>query len=398
MNQHIKYYLLFVLLPNLVVLSCEDSINPVGDGLFIAEITVFSDDSKLLMGEKASFLLEAIDSEGNKMTNPDIQWHTSNEDIALISNNGILSTHDIGSVDVYASADSAVSNRFGVEVTNMGSGIVATGAVIPFEIIYLSDMTFFEPREGGAPAVFHYYLTSDSYPIIVKFSYNIVITIPEINLSDHKYFWFETDFFTLENGLYLPSYDIVYNPGPFYDLAGNEIDSIGLVFAYDEDFDLGDIVKNGILPPGKYVITIEIEEINGESVSYSFDNPMNWVIKDVSSIFLSTPGGVVDEQREIFNLFPTFTWITTGCQNAMRVSEYDQSEHFSPEDALNAGAVLPFPDDGGYFNLGATTSYTYIDGKPLEQNKTYVWQVKKRCRTSSGDADLFSDIWGFTVR
>ncbi|TFB12097.1 hypothetical protein E3V55_02090 [Candidatus Marinimicrobia bacterium MT.SAG.3] len=62
------------------------------------------------------------------------------------------------------------------------------------------------------------------------------------------------------------------------------------------------------------------------------------------------------------------------------MSEYDQSEHFSPEDALNAGAVLPFPDDGGYFNLGETTSYTYIDGKPLEQNKTYVWQVKKHVK------------------
>ncbi|TFB12907.1 hypothetical protein E3V33_03945 [Candidatus Marinimicrobia bacterium MT.SAG.4] len=37
-------------------------------------------------------------------------------------------------------------------------------------------------------------------------------------------------------------------------------------------------------------------------------------------------------------------------------------------------------DDRGYFNLGETTSYTYIDGKPLEQNKTYVWQVKKHVK------------------
>ena len=398
MNNQIKYYLPFLLLPNLIIFSCEDSVNPVRDGSFIAEITVSSDVSKLLMGEKASFQLEAIDSDGNKITNPDIQWHTSNEGIALISDNGVLSTHDIGNVDVYASADSAVSNKFRVEITNMGSGIVATGAVIPFEIIYLSDLTFFEPREEGAPGVFHYYLTSDSYPIEVKISYNIVMTIPEINLSDHKFFWFDTDYFTLEDGLYIPSYDIVHTPGPFYDLAGNEIDSIGLVFAYDEDFDFGDIINNGMLPPGVYVITIDVEEINGEIVTYSFENPMNWVIEDVSSIFLSTPGGVVEEQRELFNFFPTFTWNSTGCKNALRVSEYDQSEHFSPEDALNAGAVLPFPDNGGYFILGENTAYTYIDGIPLEQNKTYVWQVKKTCKTSSGNQEILSDIWGFTVR
>ena len=383
---------------NMMVLSCGGDDNPAGDEPIITEIRVSSDTSKLLMGEKTIFTLEAFDTEGNEIENPDIQWHTSNENIAVISNNGIFSTHDIGIATVFASGDEIESNRVSIEVTNLGDGIVATGAIIPYEIVYLDDLTFFKQREEGAPIVFHYYLTSDTYPIRVRVRFNLVMSIPHIGLSNHEFFWFDTDFFTLEAGLYIPSYDIIHDPGPFFDLDGNEIDSIGLVYDYDEDFDHGDIVEKGILPAGTYVITIDVEEINAGTIFYSFDNPMDWIIEDVSSISLLNPGGPDDEQREIFNIFPTFMWSTTGCTNALRVSEYIESEHFTPKDALDAGAVLPFPNDGGYYDLGENTTFIYSTGKSLETNKTYVWRVRKTCNTSSGDAEVFSEIWAFTIR
>ena len=398
MNQHIKYYLPFLLLLNLNVLSCDDDKTIIEDEPSLAKINITSTETTLLMGASTLLSYETFDENDDKISDLNISWHSTNEKIAVISEGGLLTTHRLGTVEVYASSNSIESNYIAVFVTNEGDGITATGAIPPVDIVFVGDLGSNTDRGEDAPILFHYYVTSDSYPIELKIDISVIIDIPSLELSNHRLFWGGTNFFTLDAPLYLPSYDFFPVPGSLYDIDGNEIDSVEMEIDGDAVIYFEAVVQIGKLLPGNYLIFMEFTERNQAPVNYSFVNPLELMLGAIDVINLIAPGGFVSEQIEIFNLFPTFTWTTTGCKNALRVSEYNQSEHFSPEDALNAGAVLPYPDDGGYFNLGETTSYTYIDGKPLEQNKTYVWQVKKSCRTSSGDADLLSDIWGFTIR
>ncbi len=140
MNQHIKYYLPFLLLINLIVFSCDDDKTIIEDEPSLAKINITSTETILLMGASTLLSYETFDENDDKIFDLNISWHSTNEKIAVISEGGLLTTHRLGTIEVYASSNSIESDRIMVFVTNEGDGITATGAIPPVDIVFVGDL------------------------------------------------------------------------------------------------------------------------------------------------------------------------------------------------------------------------------------------------------------------
>jgi len=158
------------------------------------------------------------------------------------------------------------------------------------------------------------------------------------------------------------------------------------------------IFQTGALPDGQYIFDLQItadEETTTASKSILIENP--------TTIELIAPGAELQYHEEVATKYPIFQWNSMGCnQYGIRICEYDPTLHVSAEDALDDESILPFPDDGGYYDVGAAVSFQFplTSARDLGVGKTYVWRVQKVCTTSStrGFDEVQSNIFAFTVR
>ncbi len=158
------------------------------------------------------------------------------------------------------------------------------------------------------------------------------------------------------------------------------------------------------LPGGQYSFIFTVyNESEGGSATISRD--IN--ISSPTNLQLVSPGSNTESSaafEQIFSKYPVFQWDSESCgscEYAIRICKFSPDVHSSSLSALQDESVLPFPDDGGYYALGANVnSYNYdpsIAGLELEFGESYVWQVQKSFGTSSGTTELKSEIFGFTL-
>ncbi len=289
------------------------------------------------------------------------------------------------------------------------------------EVFYITDFDFDNGMNN--PDIFEYSLSySGGTPIDISIEFKIIANIPSLGLDNRQIAYILTRPFAFKGEVSISTQDLDLNMDHLYYTDGRELTGIRIEeseFMPAEEFaNLQTVILSGSkLPAGDYIFDFTVEPEGAAPLS----EHMVVSVANPSTLDLVAPGGMLEDNFEIYSLYPLFQWesidfMWTGlncpeCGYSIRVSEYDPMLHSAIDEALNDQSNLPYPDDGLFFQLdgdpvaGGADLYTaensflfpFTDAKPLEEGKTYVWQVHKTFPTTSGSETVESGIFVFTL-
>ena len=292
-----------------------------------------------------------------------------------------------------------------------------------FEVYYLLDFDFNNGRNN--PDMFSYslsYAPNDGVtPIKIKLEFEWIANIPAMNISNKRILYIISRPFDINGEITLTSKDIDQNMRNIYYTDGRQC-NISVDHLEQELESLQSIILStgGKLPAGSYVFTLNITDQNDNFLK---NQTQTIEVSNPSTLDLISPGGELEDNFEIATPLPTFQWESidfmwsrTNCNEcgySIRVAEYDATKHNSVDQALKDRANLPYPDNGGYYQLssaqvanaggldlytaGTIFQYPLTGARPLEAGKTYVWQIKKTFPTTSGSEIVSSPIFAFKI-
>jgi len=301
-----------------------------------------------------------------------------------------------------------------------------------FEVFYIGDFDFNNGRNN--PDIFEYslsYFPSDynghsnsGTGINITVEFEMKANVPSLGLDNRRIFYVKTRPVNLSGEVRLSTKDLDLNVDEIYYTDGGPFDvhTESSEFMPESEFQAlqSTVLAFGKLPAGDYIFNLVIDPVDATTQSpLSERNVVS--VGNPSNLELVAPGGRLEDQLEIYNLYPWFQWesgdfMWTGsncpeCGYFIRISEYDPAIHSSVDEALNDLSNLPYPDNNQFYKLESTSvaamadlytaetsfQYPFSDAKPLESGKTYVWQVKKTYPTTSGPETIESDIYAFTI-
>lgn len=281
-------------------------------------------------------------------------------------------------------------------------------------VIYLNDLNFSDP--ANSPLLFEYIINATIQecpyprPPYIRFQFTLSARIPSLGWEDYKdilsvrmnpfYLKGQMRLSNRMMGSNVDESQIMYDcpeAGSFVDMNGGTFYTSAVY--YDEL--KTQLYRSGQLPGGNYLFGFNVTDENGGQ--YSFEHELS--LAALTALELLEPGSDVESSGEwlnIMNKFPVFQWTgesTSGSEYAIRVCEYDPQLHHNVYEAMRDESVLPYPDNGSFFSLGANvTLYGYdpsTAGKELAYGSYYVWQIRKRMKTSGGLAEEESPVFGF---
>jgi len=301
-----------------------------------------------------------------------------------------------------------------------------------FEVFYIGDFDFNNGRNN--PDIFEYslsYIPSDytgssgsGTPIRISIEFEMKANVPSLGLDDRRIFYVKTSPVPLSGEVRLSTKDLDLNVDEIYYTDGKlfDVHTESSEFMPESEFQVlqSTVLAFGKLPAGDYIFNLVIYPVDATTQSpLSERNVVS--VGNPSNLELVAPGGRLEDQLEIYNLYPWFQWesadfMWTGsncreCGYFIRISEYNPAIHSSVDEALNDLSNLPYPDNHQFYKLDAelvaaaanlytartSFQYPFSGAKPLEDGKTYVWQVKKTYPTTSGPETVESDIYAFTI-
>jgi len=157
-------------------------------------------------------------------------------------------------------------------------------------------------------------------------------------------------------------------------------------FTYDENAKAriqNIALATGTFPAGRYVFHISLSQLNpacdggSEEFGFELQNPSRVELRQ------PTDGATTNE-------FPFFEFYHDANRATLTVTELQPGQ--SREDAITRKPPMIEVE------LQGQNSFLYAGGRPLEQGKTYVWQVVSKSLVGGGtDNTISSPIWSFTV-
>jgi len=277
--------------------------------------------------------------------------------------------------------------------------VIADPDIQEWDLVYLTNFDFENGQNN--PLIFGYRLSAPAGTrITIEFA--LFATVPSMNLNNEELFRASVTF-TIQGDIYITNRDLDRHLSErgIRDVLGNQIhfDDYTWDAITKRDPDLASslqasVLSSGSLPAGEYRYVLNV---SGGDVNYNFPNERTFIISNPSAIDLVFP---TDGYQFAGNTYPVFEWSSTGCEHyAIRICEYNPTVHSSYEDAIQSEAVFPYPDNGGFVEIGSSIQldYSTANGRPLEPGKSYVWQVKKTCYTNIGNQDIYSEIYSFTI-
>jgi hypothetical protein len=145
---------------------------------------------------------------------------------------------------------------------------------------------------------------------------------------------------------------------------------------------INDGLASGLLPEGEYTFVLTLVDANGNSLDGTKEVVFN--LKNTSRAELRSP-----RDGESTNEFPLFEFSFDGDRATIRVAEIGEGQ--SREDAMSRRPLMLEADVVG-------NSYSYNSGRPLENGKTYAWQLSvDQALAGGGTNSVVSPIWEFTV-
>lgn len=301
-----------------------------------------------------------------------------------------------------------------------------------FEVFYIGDFDFNNGRNN--PDIFEYALSyvppdGDGTPgsgtgINISIEFEMVANVPSLGLDHRRIFYVKTRPAILNGEVRLSTKDLDLNVNEIYYTDGRlfDVSTESSEFMPESEFQAlqSTVMAFGKLPAGDYIFNLVIDPVDATTQSpLSERNVVS--VGNPSNLDLVAPGGRLDDQLEIYTMYPWFQWessdfMWTGsncpqCGYFIRISEYNPAIHSSVDEALNDLSNLPYPDNHQFYRLDAqivaaaanlytaetSFQYPFSDAKPLEDGKTYVWQVKKVYPTTSGSEMVESDIFAFSI-
>jgi hypothetical protein len=142
-------------------------------------------------------------------------------------------------------------------------------------------------------------------------------------------------------------------------------------------------LASGQLPAGRYTFNFDLVNAICGTVATS---PVVIVIQNPSRVELRSPA-----DGSTTNEFPLFEFfLDNNARATLTVAEKNADE--SREEAIQRQPPMLQAD------LTGQNAFPYSGGRPLEEGKTYAWQVVSKIRGAGGsDTDVPSPIWVFTV-
>lgn len=268
-----------------------------------------------------------------------------------------------------------------------------------YSMLYVTDLI---NNPASAPIIFQIRLEPKVTDPKIRIKVEFTADVPELGLNNERIFWVYSDPFVLKGNLIMSNRDLADQSNTVQTSNGPvtinaESDNIQYIKGDQQDQLVNSILSMPTVPPGLYTLRYTIECID----------PVGTDVNDVVSIeFESRPSVQLvapANDAVIQTNYPVFQWESSGasreCHYGIRICEFDPENHSSLEEALNDESNLPFPDDGGYFELSDATSFQYplTDARELEKGKQYVWQVRKYCPTTRGEELVESEIYKFAI-
>ena len=141
-------------------------------------------------------------------------------------------------------------------------------------------------------------------------------------------------------------------------------------------------LSTGKFPSGKYDLTLSVTR---QDCSISIDDRVPYLIQNVSRVELRSP-----RDGETTNEYPLFEFFSDGSKSQLTVAEKAPDQ--TREEAISRKP--PMLD----LELNDQNSFLYSGGRPLEQGKTYVWQVVSKSLVAGGtNVEVASAVGLFTV-
>lgn len=151
------------------------------------------------------------------------------------------------------------------------------------------------------------------------------------------------------------------------------------------------VLQTGKLPPDQYDFIWEI---------YDVKNPQN-AASDLKSLLINSPSNIdliapgayagFGNLPIVFTPLPYFRWESDAQKFRLKVCEQENLSQTPEEVMQNTPRLEVEVTDAKYFQ------YPTIGAWPLEEGKTYFWQVMAVIQTSTGEILLPSEIWGFKL-
>ncbi len=150
------------------------------------------------------------------------------------------------------------------------------------------------------------------------------------------------------------------------------------------------IMSTGLLPSDHYSFILKIQDVKDPSAQNEKD--INLDITNPTVIELFSPGAPVgsSELPQLYTQQPQFVWNSNAESFTITICERMPSNS-SPEDVMQNVPRYKGEVKGTSFLYPASGAY------PLEEGKTYYWQVSSNVQTSNGPYLLKSEIWGFKI-
>lgn len=243
---------------------------------------------------------------------------------------------------------------------------------IPVNRLSPADVDF--SRSGGTNLLFTLRIhNAGAAPVDAKLSGNL-----EVNLASGTSYptavSFLSNIFSIPpGGKILTNFDL------------NKTGSIGLEQS-QIDGRFKDIIDNslasGVMPEGLYIFRMTLVDQVGNSLDGTKE--IIFKLKNSRRVDLRSP-----REGDQTGEFPFFEYSFDADRATLRVAELGDNQ--SREDALARRPLMLEADVTG-------NAFLYSGGRPLENGKTYVWQLTvDQALTGGGTSTLTSPIWKFTV-
>ncbi len=152
------------------------------------------------------------------------------------------------------------------------------------------------------------------------------------------------------------------------------------------------LMQTGYFPSGTYTLKLELYQSDGSvllavgTTSAIFTNPF--------SINLVSPSGTPAMPTPLFMTTPVFTWSSQAMQFLLKICEKSWASA-DPESVMQENPH--YETDPATPLTSQSFLYPASGVRPLENNRTYYWQVTSIVQTSSGLIEYPSQIGAFTI-
>ena len=255
-------------------------------------------------------------------------------------------------------------NAFNV-IDKDASQVYAILEINPVQVLYASD---FDPDNlANSPLVFQVSVMNDQQVRSLKTYFYLTLEGTGLILTAIK-----------EHGEVQPSTTMVFNNREFDEFEMNE----------EQSSIMSQIFTTGMLPPGIYTYAIEVKQ--GDKVLTRVEAE-NSLLNQAGDLVIISPGTPIADGPAPDQLIaqPLFQWISSANQFDIHIYEVEDGQ-------TNVQAITQQQPVYREFGIVGNTYLYPLAAEPLEEGKTYAWQLRSYFNNPNGDGYFDSPLWWFT--